>query len=305
MAVVKPMRASRLERFDQLRYPVLGSPKIDAVRGLVVDGVLMSKNMKPIRNRHLQRVYGLRALNGLDGELALGEPNVPELPDGTTLLGRSMSAVMSYGGEPEVVFHLFDRWDKPARPFGYRIGLVEDLVDDHPRKPLALVRHELLADEAAAAEFERRCLAQGYEGVCFRDPDGPYKPGKSTPREGWFWKLKRFEDGEATVLKVIEGYANDNEAFTDELGRKKRSTAAAGRRPSGLMGSMLVRRRDGHEFVVAAGKATAEQRAAWLRTPSLIVGRTVTWRAFTYGTKDADRFPLFYAVRHRDDISED
>ena len=83
------------------------SPKIDGVRALVLNGQLVSRTMKPIRNTQTQQVFGSFEFEGLDGELAVGNPWDKNLMQQTT------SGVMSYSGRPNAVYHIFDRWDIP------------------------------------------------------------------------------------------------------------------------------------------------------------------------------------------------
>lgn len=74
-----------------------------------------------------------------------------------------------------------------------------------------------IGSAAELAAYKEKCLSEGYEGVMVRDPAGPYKCGRSTEREGWLLKIKRFEDAEAEVLETYEGMSNYNEAGVDAL----------------------------------------------------------------------------------------
>ena len=68
----KPMLAATVSD-EPLSYPLLASVKLDGVRALVVDGVVMGRSLKPIPNKHVQRLFGHTQLNGLDGELIVGD----------------------------------------------------------------------------------------------------------------------------------------------------------------------------------------------------------------------------------------
>lgn len=57
------------------------------------------------------------------------------------------------------------------------------------------------ADELAA--YEEVCLAAGCQDMMVRDPAAQYKGGRSTEREGWLFKIKRFADAEE--LESYEG----------------------------------------------------------------------------------------------------
>jgi hypothetical protein len=48
-------------------------------------------------------------------------------------------------------------------------------------------------------------MRQGLPNDSRRSPHSPYKCGRSTEREAWLLKIKRFEDAEAVVLEPYEG----------------------------------------------------------------------------------------------------
>lgn len=296
MTAVMPMKAHALDDVSKLRLPIIGSPKVDGYRCLLVDGMAMSSNGKPIRNAHVQKVLGRKSLSGLDGELTVGPPHTDPTVEGTVL--QRTSGITKAQGEPAVTLWVFDRHDKPTRPYQWRLGSAEDVVDDHRKSPVRLLAWELLETHQACLAYEQKVLEAGFEGVVFRDPNAPYKNGRSSPTEGWAWKLKRFTDGEATVVSVEEGQVNNNEAVTDELGRTKRSQKAAGMVGSGMAGVLLCKDlKTGVPCRIMPGHASHGTRRGWLERPDLIVGRVIHWRSFQYGVVEKDRFQLFVAMR--------
>lgn len=110
----KPLLAETLDDTSKVPFPVLVSAKLDGIRAIVKDGVVYSRSMKPIRNRHVQNLFGREKYNGLDGELVVGAPNAPDV------YLKTNSGVMSAGGEPDVFFYAFDRWDMPDVPYETR-----------------------------------------------------------------------------------------------------------------------------------------------------------------------------------------
>ena len=70
---------------------------------------------------------------------------------------------------------------------------------EHFEKILPVTIHN--AEQLTA--YEEKCLADGYEGVMIRTPDSPYKCGRSTEREGWLLKIKRFEQRRAKYVVLI------------------------------------------------------------------------------------------------------
>src|SRR5690348_12921017 len=86
---------------DEIRYPIFGSPKLDGIRATVVNGIVMSRTMKPIPNNYIQDLFGHDAMNGLDGELIVGDPSASDV------FHRTSSGVMSIEGEPDVTLWIF------------------------------------------------------------------------------------------------------------------------------------------------------------------------------------------------------
>jgi DNA ligase-1 len=132
--------------------------------------------------------------------------------------------------------------------------------------------------------------------------NGLYKHGRSTLREGWLLKVKRFEDGEARVVATEEWETNLNEAKTNALGRTERSTHQANKVGAGVLGKLIVvgvkgDRYDGIEFGVGTGFRGADaadgERAKLWRMRDKLVGRIVRYKYFPTGGKDKPRFPIF------------
>src|SRR5690554_4631311 len=96
----KPMLAASCDNLDALKYPLLATPKIDGIRCLIIDGVAMSRSLKPIPNRFIQSVIGKPEFNGLDGELLVGDS-----------FQAATSGIMSGDGEPDFRYYVFDQWD--------------------------------------------------------------------------------------------------------------------------------------------------------------------------------------------------
>ncbi len=302
----KPMLAASLDGVDlsTLRYPLLVSPKLDGVRCIIWEGVAYSRNAKPIRNRFVQAWAS--KYHNLDGELIVGSPTEGEI------LGRTQSGVMSFEGEPDFTYHLFDCPDHGG-PFESRLEMVSEEMAGAPR--IVPVEHQLVSSSPALELLEEARLAEGYEGVMLRGPNGPYKNGRSTLREGHLMKLKRFMDGEAVVVRLEEGNVNDNELERDELGRAKRSKDASGLVPSGMVGTIIAVDPTWGELRISPGTMSHADRQAYWRAyefelalggnqcrvkgadePKLI-GKTIHWRSFGYGLKDKPRFARFYGIR--------
>src|SRR4051812_36597406 len=190
------MLAATCKDVNELKMPVMASVKLDGIRAAVVNGVLVSRTMKPIRNATVQKKFS--HLEGMDGELILGKPNAPNCFRVTT------SAVMSERSPHEngVEFHVFDNLLYQG-PFAVR----------YARIPTA-VRHQHWSINSVAelTAMEERVVEDGHEGLITRAPWGLYKHGRSTLSEQGMVKIKRFEDAEARVVGMEELMHNDNPA---------------------------------------------------------------------------------------------
>ncbi len=285
----KPMLSASLDGVDlnTLRFPLLGSPKLDGIRAICRTGGVVSRNMKLIRNRYIQEK--LKDLEGIDGELIVGAANDP------LCMNNTQSGVMSADGEPDFMLHAFDSvgpvWD--GVPFQSRLGDLNNYLD---HEYVTVVPHHPLYNSTELLRYEEQQLALGYEGIMLRDPLGRYKHGRSTLRDGLLMKLKRFMDGEAIVVGLEEARENQNELTRDELGRAKRSHHQDNKVGKGMIGTILANDPKWGLMRLAPGLMTHHERTTLWHTQG-ILGKSVHWRAFGYGVKDTPRFPRFYGIR--------
>ena len=80
---MKPMLAIAAA-IEDVTYPIWVGVKYDGIRALVVNGVVLSRSLKPIPNAHVQKLFGKPEYNGLDGELILGDIYAPDVFRKTT-----------------------------------------------------------------------------------------------------------------------------------------------------------------------------------------------------------------------------
>lgn len=296
MILTRPLLAAKTTDADlqKLKFPMLLSPKIDGIRALVVGGKLMSRSMKLIPNAYTQALFGRPELEGLDGELVVGNPWDKNLMQQTT------SGVMSHSGTPDVSYHVFDRWND-SQQFVIRwqeLAVINGIGRYPGIKPwIRRVHHHFVHSYDELLALEAEYLQQGYEGVMLRDPNGPYKQNRSTLREGILLKVKRFQDSEAVVLDYELLNRNLNEQTKDERGYSKRSTSQDGKVADDLIGSLLVR--DLHTGVVfSIGSGFSEsQRYQLFNSRDSLRGQIVKYKSFSIGVKEKPRFPIFLGFR--------
>lgn len=296
----KPMLAGKAD-LGLLRYPVLVSPKLDGVRAIVDEGTVISRNLKVIPNQHVQKSFGHKEFNGLDGELVVGRPPHPNAFNATT------SGVMSADGIPEVAFFVFDHWMDNHHGYAVRQRTLLNCVAAKVGPPVFVLEQVRINNGLELMEYEYNQLQAGYEGIMIRSPHGAYKFGRSTTNEGWLLKLKRMEQAEAIVVGVEELMHNANEAKVNALGHSERSSHKANKQGRDTLGALIVRHEKFGEFNIGTGFDDIVRKDLWNKrnrpeAEGGIMGSTVTFRYQPAGVLDKPRFPVFVGFRDKRDM---
>lgn len=299
MSITKPMLAASLENIDSIKFPVYVTPKLDGIRCLKIDGNIVSRTFKPIRNAELAAAVKDLLPDGSDGELIMGGT----FQNTTSMV---MSADKMIGNE-KAYFYWFDYViDDNKKTYLERIDDMKKFVEDHPEiltaspvKIVPLVPTEINTIEELL-QYETEVLEQGFEGVMLRTAHGPYKFGRSTLKEGSLVKMKKFDDDEAIVIGFNELTKNINEKTKDEFGYAKRSSHKDGKIDQDTLGSFIVDWRE-TEFSIGSG-FTMEQRKEFWDQRNNLIGKLVKFKYFATGMKDAPRFPTFLGFRSEDDM---
>lgn len=293
----KPMLAEHAD-MNNIKFPVMASTKLDGIRAVVLNGKLLSRSLKPIPNKYVRSLFEHPDYEGLDGELIVGSPTDPKCFSNTT------SGVMSEDGEPEVYYYVFDQIPEYAGlagacPFKYRYS---DLQECMPLLHVRLVSQKLIWNMPELLEFEAECLEKGYEGVIIKDLNSPYKYGRSTLKEAYMLKIKRYQDAEAKIISVEELLSNNNEATRDELGKVKRSNCKAGMVPQNMLGALVVEDLQTQvRFNIGTGFDEEDRVNLWIKKEDLI-GKIVKYKYFGYGQVDKPRHPVFLGFRDKKDM---
>lgn len=279
--LTRPMLAATAESIEDIRYPVAVTPKLDGIRALTTPSGLLTRSFKSVPNACIRELCASLP-HGLDGEL------MALTAEGYAGFNVTQSAVMSRDGEPLFVYVVFDRFgEEPYWERAHSLSALQLPAWCIPLLPLAVnSREELEAVEAV-------WLEEGYEGVVCRDATAPYMCRRSTLREHYMVKYKRFVDSEAVVVRILEGESNLNEQTPDAFGYMKRPGGASGRVPRGTMGSLLCRDVHTGEGVRIAGFTDAMRAAVWADQPAYL-GRTLRYR-YQRAEGYSPRFPRFVA----------
>ncbi len=288
--------------FDELRFPLLVSPKYDGIRALVKGRQVRSRTYKLIPSLQVQEQFS--CLEHCDGELIEGIHD-------TGVYNRTQSHVMSEDKPGDIYYYIFDYTppDIIEAPYEYRLeNLKKDIGE--------FIQTDAFVELASYVRFvpqhhcnsindllevEKFYINQGFEGLIMRDPMGRYKNGRGTWREGLIYKLKRFQDAEGVIVDFIEGKVNKNIQETDELGYAKRSSAKDGMIPAGILGKFIV---DffGQIIEVAPGNFNHDARKEIWENQEKFLGSILKFRYFQHGIKDKPRFPRAVGFRHIEDM---
>ena len=286
---MRPLLAANIEDIEALQYPLLGSYKLDGVRAIKVGGQLLSRTQKPIPNRSVQMKFSALLPDGWDGELIYGEPTSP------TVYRDTVSKVMTHEEDTDGVrFFAFDIYQMDE-PFVNRQSYLADHISGIVR-----LRQYHVENYEDLRQLEGYALKAGYEGLILRSPDGRYKQGRSTFREGIMLKLKRCKDSEATVIDFEEQHHNANPATLDERGYTKRSSHQDNKQPTGSLGALVVNW-EGHELRIGTGFTQKDRQDIW-DDKDRYRGRLVKFKYLPTGIKDLPRHPVFLGWRDSIDL---
>ncbi len=274
-----------------VKYPCYIQPKLDGIHCIAIDGVAYSRKMKPIPNQFVQKVFKELNLHGLDGELMThGDFNSVQ------------SAIMSEDGEPDFYFAVYDYWDSDL-PCNQRMNLytTKVLEINRPLYVKRVISHVVNTPEEAENALQR-FIDQGYEGGILRSIDGKYKQGRSTLKEGYLLKLKRFLDDEAKVIGFEEKMTNTNTKERDERGYAKRSSKKEGMVPADTLGSLQVDWK-GVIFNIGSGFTDAQRKEIWDNKDKYL-GKWLTFQYQELTGYGVPRFPTSKGWRHELDMSD-
>lgn len=287
---LKPLLAGTVKDFSKIQYPVIGSPKLDGIRCLIVDGKAVSRNLKEIPNRFIAEELPKLCPNGFDGELLI--------KDDLFSFNACQSQIMKQTGTPDYVYYVFDHIQESSdKPYQERLKDLENSITDSSR--ICIVPTELINNENELRLAEEKAVLSGYEGLMIRSPNGKYKHGRSTENEGILLKIKRFEDSEAKILGFEEKMTNTNLKEKDAFGDSKRSSKKEGMIPANTLGAIHVEDvKSGVEFSIGSGFDDATRKDLWEMQDHLI-GKFVKYKFQPSGmklTEDGNgtpRFPVF------------
>lgn len=271
--------------YTEVTWPKIIQPKLDGICCLAVNGVAMSRTMKPIPNKFIQEYFKEHNLHGFHGELMIGGD-----------FNDVQSGVMRIEGDPDFYYVIYDKWDSIGC---YDVRLEEirlwfALLPNKLNRLQLIIQKEVNSPEECVDALER-CIAEGYEGAMLRDPYSGYKQGRHTLKSQALMKLKKFYDDEAKVIGFEEKMHNNNEQEKDERGYSKRSSKKEGMVPADTLGALVVKWRD-VEFKIGSGYTEAQRQDIWENRDRLL-GKLVTFQYQELSKYQVPRFPTWKCFR--------
>lgn len=322
----RPMLAGtikNIEDLQQLYYPIFASPKLDGIRCLIHPELgAVSRTMKRIPNQFLWKTFSDNpalsheensALHYLDGELICGERTAPNVYQHT------VSEVMTQHNTErvtEATLVVFDTFNSEHSNLNYderidqvltsvwesnfnvktREYLSQQGYQNYEIPNIEVLESIICQTPEDILRTEESYLQQGYEGIMLRTLDSKYKFGRSTLREQYLLKLKRFADAEATIIGYEPLQRNHNTAEKDAFGLMKRSTHIENKIDAPLLGNLIVRTEAGIEFSIGTG-FTENQRSDLWNCRENLIGQVIKYKYQEVGVKDKPRFPVFLSFR--------
>lgn len=307
---------------EKVKFPVIVQPKVDGYRAGNLFGRLTARSLRPFNNVYVNNFFSQGGFLGFDGEMAAEHETHPLLCSLTT------SALNTIGGEPWILWHIFDylRPETVELEYFKRYSLAQKKVEQLKEQFPSLGAHvQMMPSIGHIEDMESlMCLVEdhaesGYEGTIIRNPFGLHKNGRSSPAHRGLLRIKAFCDADCIVLKINEGQSNQNEAKINRLGNIERSTHQENMVPNRMIGSMdcelledvfhpLTRKlvhHKGEPIRLSAGCMTHEERRLYFQHQHLINGKRVKGRLFPVGVKDKPRHPRFQSFRTDADTVSD
>ena len=297
MSISKPMLAGKVKALTDLEYPVIASPKLDGIRCITIEnprgGVsAVTRNWKLVPNKFVRTWLEEHVPIGFDGELMIHGA-----------FNEVSSAIMSEDGEPDFFYAVFDYVkDSASTPFTQRVEDLKEAAKKIPKEHIWIVPQIRINDSVELKAYLDKCLGEGFEGLCVRTPNSPYKSGRSTESEAYLLKIKLFDDDEAVIEGAVEQLHNANEATLDAFGNMERSAKKAGLVANGKLGAFSVRDlKTGVQFEIGTGFNDSQRKEFWVNQDKYI-GKIVRYSHQKLGINQKPRFPVFLGFRDPRDM---
>jgi hypothetical protein len=306
---------------DDLNYPLAASIKYEGIRCETLDGLSLSRELKPIRNKEIQKILqplknvSIKYSAVIECEIYFHGLNISE----TTMIVNSETTNSSdfikrarkafeegrTKHQPHelkqfaknVKFMLFDYIQDPHSSYIERRFSLEVIMKELVRhKYFDIVEQKIVRNKQNVVDFYEEAISLGYEGLVLRDMYAPYKYGRSTLNEHGFLKLKPVEQLETVVLDITERMINTNESFTNGLGYAKKRNTKENKQSTGIAATIIGRYDDKPIKITLTGDEKF-RRNIWDNKDDYI-GKTVLYKGILYSSSNVPRMPVFIKFKN-------
>jgi DNA ligase-1 len=314
----KPLLAPNQEvDLDNIKYPLLASHKLDGIRCIFYKGEILSRSLKPIQNKQLREKFEpLRKFSEEFKYVIDGEIYSPELK-----FQDIVSFVMTKDLEDKKSIKKFGKvMEIPEHLKFYCFDIIEDggLLDDcyfsarietakKLLKPfndiIEVLEHHSCPNPKTIEFLFEDALENGYEGLILRDPQGRYKFGRGTIKEGIIYKVKPYRTFDAKITGVVQATVvrEDAEKKVNELGRSVTSKKKDDRVLIEKASAFWVKY-EGKDLKVTLAMTDEEKEEVWKNRESYI-GKWIEYKGLCVGMKNVPRHPVM--TRFRNDKDKD
>ena len=291
----QPMLSAKADitALAQKDFPVIASPKLDGIRCVITPDGAKSRRLKLIPNNYVRsRLEDLPV--GFDGEIITFTEG--RMDDFNTI----QSKVMRGNGETDFELFVFDDFSDPQLEYQDRVENLRAWCAAQQHAHLRFVPVTRVSDANSLEYLFRKHVAEGWEGTMIRNPQGPYKHGRATLREGYLSKLKVIDDSEGRVVGFKEQMENTNQLEKDERGYAKRSSQKAGKVGKATLGAIILDW-NGVTCDISSGMNDELRQHIW-QNQSNYKDQLVTFQHQGIGPNGKPRFPVFKGFRDQRDV---
>ena len=280
-------------------WPKIGMPKVDGVYGRNNAGRFLGRSGKQLKNKFVTARFSAAVFDGMHGELTLG--NNPTLP---TLCIDTSAAVRRVNGEPDIYWWIWD-YAPPSlesKGFAHRLEALIKCVIQLNIPTVLDMPFRFLRNAEEAEEYYRKLRGHGYEGMVLRGVDDRFQGDKrASMANQFFLRRKPWLEEDGLVVGLLEGSSNTNEQEINERGLAFRRTHSAGMVPSGMVGTIIVRRPNGELANISPGRMSKDECRRQLQTQDLI-GQYITYRHMGTGALNTLRQATYQRTRMVEDM---
>lgn len=313
------------EEFDleSLSFPLIATIKKDGVRGIPRQGQLRTRAYKSqelplIKNKQIQEFCNpLKSITSrspisIDLEIYIHGLPLNEIVMFTNTediksrdhynkvkakvreLTNNFNYYLSLPSNIELYVFDFVEEGKEQEPYINRILTAKHLILNTIQTRVTFAEPVIVNSLDELTTLYNKSIEDGFEGLVLRTPQSPYKYGRSTLKEGYFLKMKPFEEFEGTIVRLNERMLNFNQSEESYAGYSIKSKAADGIAGSGIAATATVEWNG--QMLNITLKGTESERCRMWDMKETYVGRKLAFKGMSYGMKTVPRIPTFVKI---------